>query len=74
MAVVSTPVNSALGIKFKSGVDSAGKDIIKTKKFSNVKVTAAPDKLLEIGTALGSLLKNEFVSVSRSDDSILVNE
>jgi len=74
MAVVSTPVSSALSIKFKAGVDSNGKDIIKAKKFSNVKVTAAPDKLLEIGTALGSLLKNEFVSVGRTDDSVLVNE
>ncbi|MBL4937606.1 DUF1659 domain-containing protein [Clostridium sp. YIM B02515] len=74
MAVVSTPVSSALSIKFKAGIDSNGKDIIKAKKFSNVKVTATPDKLLEIGTALGSLLKNEFVSVGRSDDSVLVNE
>jgi len=74
MAVVSTPVSSALSIKFKAGIDSTGKDIIKAKKFSNVKVTAAPDKLLEIGTALGSLLKNEFVSVGRTDDSVLVNE
>ncbi|ERI92290.1 hypothetical protein HMPREF1982_02547 [Clostridiales bacterium oral taxon 876 str. F0540] len=74
MAVVSTPVSSALSIKFKAGIDSKGKDIIKSKKFSNVKVTAAPDKLLEIGTALGSLLKNEFVSVERTDDSVLVNE
>jgi len=74
MAVVSTPVSSALSIKFKAGIDSNGKDIIKAKKFSNVKVTAAPDKLLEIGTALGSLLKNEFVSVGRTDESVLVNE
>ncbi|MBL4935013.1 DUF1659 domain-containing protein [Clostridium sp. YIM B02515] len=74
MAVVSTPVSSALSIKFKAGIDANGKDIIKAKKFSNVKVTAAPDKLLEIGTALGSLLKNEFVSVGRTDDSVLVNE
>ncbi|MBL4936833.1 DUF1659 domain-containing protein [Clostridium sp. YIM B02515] len=57
-----------------SVVDSNGKNIIKAKKFSNVKVTAAPDKLLEIGTALGSLLKNEFVSVGKSDESVLVNQ
>jgi len=50
------------------------KDIIKSKKFSNVKVTAAPDKLLEIGSAMGALLKDEFVSVGRIDESVLVNE
>ncbi len=74
MAVKGVLVNSTLGIKFKSGVDSNGKDVIKTKKLSNIKVTAAPDKLLEIGTAMRSLLTYEFVGVVRSDDSLIVNE
>jgi hypothetical protein len=36
MAVKSTLVDSALTLKYKSGVDSNGKDIIKSKKFSNI--------------------------------------
>jgi hypothetical protein len=40
MAVQSNQVNSALTIKCKDGVNSKGVDIIKTKKFSNIKLTA----------------------------------
>jgi hypothetical protein len=73
MAIQSTLVNTALSIRFKSGIDEAGRDVIKAKKYSNVKVTAAPEDLLFIGTALGNLMKYELVEVQRSDDSVLLN-
>lgn len=73
MAIQSTLVNTALSIRFKSGIDEAGRDVIKAKKYSNVKVTAAPADLLSIGTALGNLMKYELVEVQRSDDSVLLN-
>jgi hypothetical protein len=74
MAVTSTLVKSALNIRFKEGVDEAGKDIIKAKSYSNIKVTSTEDDLLLIGTALGSLMQHEFVGIMRSDDKVIVNE
>ena len=73
MAVQSTLVNTAMSIRFKDGVDALGNDIIKAKKFSNVKVTAASNDILSIADAFGNLMKNEVVEILRSDDSILLN-
>jgi hypothetical protein len=74
MAVTSTLVKSALNIKFKEGVDEAGKDIIKSKSYNSIKLTSTEDDLLLIGTALGSLMQYEFAGIVRSDEKVIVNE
>jgi hypothetical protein len=58
---------------FKAGIDEAGRDVIKAKKYNNIKVTAAAEDLLLIGTAIGNLMKHELVEIQRSDDSVLLN-
>jgi hypothetical protein len=73
MAIQSILVNSSLNLRYKNGIDEAGRDVIKTKKYSNIKVSASAEDLLFIGTALGNLMKNELVEVQRSDDSVLVS-
>lgn len=72
MAVQSTRVNTALALKYKTGVDASGSDILKTKRFSNVKVTAPDQNIFSTAEALSSLLKYEVVDVLRSDDNIIV--
>jgi hypothetical protein len=74
MAVVSVPVNTAMSIRYKAGIDLQGNDIIKGKKYSNIKVTAASEDILSIATTLGALMKDEFVEALRSDDSLIVNQ
>jgi hypothetical protein len=73
MAVESTLYNSALTIKYKEGVDSTGKDIIKAKKYSNVKVSAIAQEIYDTAQALGPLMKYPINEILRSDDSTLVN-
>lgn len=73
MAIQSTLVNTAMSIRFKDGIDAAGNDIVKAKKYSNVKVTALDEDILFIGTTLGSLMKNEVLEIARSNESIIVN-
>lgn len=73
MAIQSTLVNTAISIRFKDGIDAAGNDIVKAKKYSNVKVTALDEDILFIGTTLGSLMKNEVLEIARSNESIIVN-
>jgi hypothetical protein len=58
---------------YKAGIDEAGRDVIKSKKYNNIKVTAAAEDLLLIGTAIGNLMKYELVEIQRSDDSVLLN-
>jgi hypothetical protein len=73
MAVQSTLVNSALSLKYKEGIDELGRDVIKTKKYPNVKVTAASEAVHLVATTLGTLIKYEVTEILRSDDNILVN-
>jgi hypothetical protein len=72
MAVQSILVNSAMNIRYKGGIAPDGSDLIKGKKYSNIKATAAAEDLLFIGTAIGNLMKYELVEVQRNDDSVLV--
>ena len=73
MAVQSTLLKSALTIKYKEGVDTNGQDIIKTKKFSNVKVTAGDQNIYDVSAAFGPLMKYPILETQRSNDNILIN-
>ena len=74
MAVVNTLTKTALNFKYKDGVDGAGNDIIKAKKFSNVKVTAADQSIYDTAEAFSSLLKYPYWEAQRTDDSALTNQ
>ena len=73
MAVESTLVKSALSLKYKEGVDTNGKDIMRTKKFSNIKVTAADQDIFDISDAFTSLMLYPVTEVLRSDDNMLTS-
>jgi len=73
MAVQNTQIKSALTLKYKSGVDANGKDIIKNKKFTNIKLTADNQGLYDVAAAMSPLMKYPLVEVLRSNDSSLIN-
>jgi len=73
MAVQSTLVKSGLSLRYKAGVDANGKDINKVKKFSNVKVTAVNQNILDVASAFSPLMKYPTLDVLRTDDSKLIN-
>ena len=73
MAVQSTLLKSALTMKYKEGVDTNGNDIIRLKKFSNVKVTATNQSIFDVSEAFAPLMKYPVLETQRSDDNILIN-
>lgn len=73
MAVNSVLSQSSMTIKYKDGIDLTGKDVIKAKKFSNIKVTADDQSILDTANALAPLLQYEITDILRSDDNILLN-
>ena len=73
MAVQSTLVKSGLSLRYKAGVDAAGKDINKVKKFSNVKVTAVNQNLFDVAAAFSPLMKYPTLEILRTDDNKLMN-
>jgi hypothetical protein len=73
MALQNTLAQSAVTIRYKNGIDSTGKDIIKTKKFSNVKVTATDLNVYDTAAALAGLMEYELNDILRSNDCFLIN-
>ncbi|MFL0247208.1 MULTISPECIES: DUF1659 domain-containing protein [Clostridium] len=73
MALQNTLAQSAVTIRYKNGIDSTGKDIIKTKKFSNVKVTATDQNVYDTAAALAGLMEYELNDILRSNDCFLIN-
>lgn len=74
MAVQTTKSNSAITLRLKQGVDSKGNDIVKTIKFSKVKVNSADEDVFDIANAVAGLLQYPVIQILRSDDSIITQE
>jgi hypothetical protein len=73
MAVTTTKLLTSINIKYKTGIDANGKDISKSKKVSNIKVSATDADIYAIGAAIGGLLKYPILEIQRSDDNLLTN-
>lgn len=73
MALNSVLAQTSMTLRYKDGIDLTGKDIVKSKKFSNIKVTANNQSIFDTAEALAPLLNYELIDILRSDDSILVN-
>jgi hypothetical protein len=74
MAVRSSTFQSNMVVRFKNGVDATGNDIIKSQRFSKIKVNALDEDILTVGTELGTLLKYPFADVVKENHSFLINE
>lgn len=67
----STKVQTSLVLKFKTGVNKAGKDIIKEQSFSGVKVNAVDDDIYAVADSIGNLLQYPVVQILKSDESAI---
>lgn len=74
MAVNSTKVQSNMVLKFKTGTDENGNDVIKSQRFSKIKVNAVDDAVLNAGAGLAGLLRYPDAEVVREDISVLTQE
>lgn len=73
MAATATKLSSTLVLKYIDGVDAEGKDIIKSQRFSKVKVTAAEQDLLDMALEIEKLLGKTLNEVIREDQSGITN-
>ncbi|WP_085522523.1 DUF1659 domain-containing protein [Tuberibacillus sp. Marseille-P3662] len=63
----STKVDSRMQLSFDAGVDEKGSPVTKHKSFNNVKISATPDQLYTIATALEPLQTLPLINVERDD-------
>lgn len=73
MAAVTTKSSTSIVLRYKTGVDTGGNDIVKNQKIAKVKVTASDDNILAVGNAIGALLEYTLTGVSKIDESQIVN-
>ena len=73
MAVQSNLAKSALSLRYKEGVDLDGKDIIKSRKFSNIKVGAVDQDIYDTAAVLNPLMKYPVLEVLRTNESLLID-
>lgn len=74
MAVVSTKLQSAMVIKYKTGVDEKGNDVFATQRFSKIAVGAQDADILAVSQSIGSLLNFPVNQVVREDQNSIINQ
>lgn len=73
MAVENRPLNARLQIRFITGKNEKGEDIIRTKTLSNVKVDALDQDIYDVASALQGLTSNGVASIRKVEESDLVS-
>lgn len=71
MMVNSTGIKSTLVIKYVTGQDEKGRDILKTQRIQKIKPSALDESIFEVAVVLGSLLENEKVKVVRENENLI---
>lgn len=74
MAIISTPVETVLVIRYQTGITEEGAPVIRQKALAGLKTDVAAEDLYEVAAALIGLLEYPLVSVSREDHSGLTEE
>lgn len=67
-------VQSSLRLTFFAGIDEEGKEIYKTRTYSNLNVAANSDQVYDAAQALASLAKDPLHGIERNDRSVILAE
>lgn len=73
MAATSTKMQSTMLLKYKTGVDAKGKDILKNERFSKLKVNAKDEDILAVANVIAALMAYPVSHVLREDQSAIIN-
>lgn len=73
MAVEANIANCKMQLKLNTGLDENGKEIIKTKTYSNVKSDAQDQGIYDVGSSLAELQDHALEEIHRVNDMILTN-
>jgi len=74
MAVIATPVDSALQLILQTGMDQDNKPILRTRSFARVKVSATDQDLMDVAKGLAGLQIHPVSAVRRVVETELTEE
>ena len=72
MAVNTTPIETKLKLRFNCGTDDEGKDIMKNRTYSKIRVDAADEDIHTVAQTLGGLQKHSMEGIIKIEESKLV--
>ncbi|NMB01951.1 MAG: DUF1659 domain-containing protein [Firmicutes bacterium] len=72
MAVEKNAVGTRLQLRVSIGSDGEGREILRTRTYSNVKTDAEDQGLYDVAMGLVDLQENEVKEIHRIDDVILM--
>ena len=74
MAVLKNQESTSLVMEIANGVDAKGATVYRKKTFASVNVTATPENVHAVATAIAAVLENGTGSFILKDTSKLVNQ
>ena len=74
MAILKQQESASLVMEIANGVDDKGSTTYRKKTFSNVNVTATPDNVHKVATAIAAVLENGTRDFILKDTSKVVNQ
>lgn len=74
MAVNTVPQHSKLKIQYDAGLDKKGNQIVKSKTYSRIKASATNEDVYSVAASLTGLQELPLISVTRIDETEIVEE
>lgn len=71
MAVIKTPKESSLKLKFSLGLDGKGNEIVKSKTFPRIKNISSDEDVHVVAKCISELCKHTLMEISRQDSAII---
>ncbi|MGL4730931.1 MAG: DUF1659 domain-containing protein [Clostridium sp.] len=72
MAVSNVKTSSAINLVYKVGVDEEGKDIMKSQRFSKIKINANDEDIYSVATELGKFVAGDIHKIIKEDKGHLI--
>lgn len=66
-------VSTKMQLRLNTGLDGEGREMIRTKTYSNVKISAENEALYDVALSLSGLQNHELKEVHRVDDVVLIS-
>ncbi|MCB8818067.1 DUF1659 domain-containing protein [Desulfosporosinus shakirovi] len=74
MSIKSTHAETAMVVRYQTGLNAEGQPLIRQKSLAKVKESAALEEVYAVATALFSLLEYPIVEIRRNSSHILTEE
>lgn len=71
METNSKLLDSTLVVKYKTGVDAKGKDIVKTQRANDLNLSASDEVLMNLADVVESFIEHPVTEVVKSTDHLL---